>query len=148
MSTTVRVPDTDQHRVRGSLLTTGAASFAVAGVWTVLGAHTWEEWASMLALEVVVTLGVYGVVIPKALERRSAGLTALILAVLAAALTVPAFWSGLPLILGVAGMLLGYAARRAARGAGLGIAAIVVGALAVIGYLTIYVVDGLLLGNL
>ena len=66
MSTTVRVPDTDQHRVRGSLLTTGAASFAVAGVWTVLGAHTWEEWASMLALEVVVTLGVYGVVIPKA----------------------------------------------------------------------------------
>ena len=148
MSTTVHISETDRHRVRGSLLPIGTISFAVAGVWTVLGAHTWEEWATVLVLEVLVTLGVYGVVIPKALEHRRAGGVALILAVLAAALTVPAFWSGLPLILGVAGVLLGYAALRAARGAGLGIAAIVVGALAVIGYLTIYVVDGLILGNL
>ena len=54
---------------------------------------------------------------------------------------VPAFWSGLPLVLGVAGALLGYAGRNAASGARLSIAAFVVGLLSSIGYVAIYVID-------
>ena len=53
----------------------------------------------------------------------------------------PAFWSGLPLVLGVAGALLGYAGRNAASGARLSIAAFVVGLLSSIGYVAIYVID-------
>ena len=46
-----------------------------------------------------------------------------------------------PLVLGVAGALLGYAGRNAASGARLSIAAFVVGLLSSIGYVAIYVID-------
>jgi len=49
----------------------------------------------------------------------------------------------LPLVLGVAGALIGNAGRRAPTGANKCIAAMVLGTLASIGYLAIYVSDGL-----
>jgi hypothetical protein len=70
------------------------------------------------------------------------------LSVIAALLTLPAFWTGLPLVLGAAGALVGYAGRGAAKGSGLSIAALLIGALSVLGYLTIYIVDGIVMGNL
>ncbi len=83
---------------------------------------------------------VFGLVVPWA-EKRSqaprtnrpakAGLVASILGLL----TVVAFWSGLPVILGGAGVALGLAGRERAAEAGrrrLAVAAIIVGALAVL----------------
>ncbi len=83
---------------------------------------------------------VFGLVVPWA-EKRSqaprtnrpakAGLVVSILGLL----TVVAFWSGLPVILGGAGVALGLAGRERAAEAGrrrLAVAAIIVGALAVL----------------
>lgn len=140
--------DTDHDRARRFALPLGVATLAVATVWTILGAHGMAETVTVLPVLVVVTAAVYGFLVPRALSRPSAGGTAFALSVVAAALTLPAFWSGLPLVLGAAGALLGYVGRNAATGAGKSIAAIVLGALAVIGYLTIYIVDGLVFGNL
>ena len=53
-----------------------------------------------------------------------------------------------PLVLGAAGTLVGYAGRGATKGSGLSIAAMLIGVLSVLGYLTIYIVDGIVMGNL
>jgi hypothetical protein len=50
-------------------------------------------------------------------------------------------WTGLPVLLGTAGLLIGLAGRRAHRGSAPAIAALILGALAVVGYVAIYVVD-------
>ena len=126
--------------------------FVVSSTWTVLGAHNMTEIIVSLGLATVVTVGVYGFVVPRGLRRgRTGGSTggmALGLSIPALLLTVPAFWSGLPLILGAAGVMLGHAGRNADSGSGKSITAVVLGALAVIGYLAIYLIDGLLFGNL
>ena len=80
--------------------------------------------------------------------RDAAPKTALAMSVIAALLTLPAFWTGLPLVLGAAGALVGYAGRAAAKGSGPSIAAMLIGVLSVLGYLTIYIVDGIVMGNL
>ena len=63
------------------------------------------------------------------------------LGVLGVLLVAPAFWSGLPAQLGVAAALLGYAGKRAAAGSGQAIVGLVIGLLAVMGYVAIYVAD-------
>lgn len=147
-STSFTDSTTDHDAARRALLPVGVGTFAGSAVWTGLGAHSLREVAVVLAVAAVVTAAVYGLLLPRSLRRESAGGTALTLALLAALLTLPAFWSGLPLILGAAGVLLGLAGRNAATGAGKSVTAIGVGALAVLGYLTIYIVDGLLMGNM
>ena len=84
---------------------------------------------------------VWAYVVPRALRKESAGGTALGLAVPAALLVVPAFWSGLPLVLGVAALLVGNAGRKAPTGAGKCIAAIALAAVTVLFYLSIYVTE-------
>ena len=147
-STTFTGSTSDHDAARRAMLPVGVATFAGSAVWTVLGAHNLREIVVVLAVAAVVTAAVYGLLLPRSLRRESAGGTALALALLAALLTLPAYWSGLPLILGAAGVLLGLAGRNAATGAGKSVAAIGIGALAVLGYLTIYIVDGLLMGNM
>ncbi len=120
----------------------GAATGVVAATLALLFAHDWNEVAVVAAVLVVVTAGVYGYVVPRALRKESAGGTALGLAIPAALLAVPAFWSGLPFVLGIAAMLVGNAGRRARTGAGTCIAALVLGALTVVFYLSIYVMEG------
>ena len=61
--------------------------------------------------------------------------------VVALLLVVPASWSGLPMLLGAAATLLGYAGRRADSGAGKAIVALVLGLLAMAAYLAVYVSD-------
>ena len=57
-------------------------------------------------------------------------------------LSVPVlFWSGLPLVLGAAATMLGHAGKRADEGSGKAIAAFVLGVLALIGYVAVYVGD-------
>jgi hypothetical protein len=53
-------------------------------------------------------------------------------------LTVVAFWSGLTPILAGGGALLGWAGRDADRGRAMSWAAVVIGAIALVGYLAIY----------
>jgi hypothetical protein len=81
--------------------------------------------------------------VTRALRKDSAGGTALGLSVPAVLLLVPAFWSGLPLVLGVAGLVVGNAGRGARSGGGKCVAAVALGALACLGYVAIYVSDGL-----
>ena len=119
----------------------GAAVAIVSATLTTLFAHDWREAISMSALIVVASALVYGYVVPRALRKESAGGTALGLAIPAALLAAPAFWSGLPLVLGVAAVLVGNAGRRAPSGSGKCIVALVLGALASLFYLSIYVME-------
>jgi hypothetical protein len=119
----------------------GAVAALVGITLSTLGAHDWTEIAIEVVLIGASSALVFGVVVPRALRKESAGGTALGLSIPAALLVVPAFWSGLPLVLGVAGMVVGNAGRSARTGAGTCIAALVLGALTVIAYAFIYVGD-------
>ena len=124
-------------------LALGAAAGLVAAATTAAFAHDWAEIVISVAIIAVVTAVIFGVVVPRALRKESAGGTALGLAIPAALLALPAFWSGLPLVLGVAGLVVGNAGRTARSGAGKCIAAVVLSALAVIAYVSIYVASGI-----
>lgn len=119
----------------------GFAAGLLALALSALGAHDWTELLVEVGLICVTTLGVFGFLVPRALRRESAPGPALGLSIPALLLVVPAFWSGLPLVLGVGGLLVGNAGRTARTGSGRCIAAVVVGALAVLAYIAIYVGD-------
>ena len=97
----------------------------------------------VVATLVLVTGVVYGWLLPRKVFDERSGSTALLLAVLAALLLLPAFWSGLPLVLGAAGALLRNAARHATFGSRAAASAIILGLLCCIGYFAVYVVDTL-----
>jgi hypothetical protein len=121
----------------------GAGVGVVAAGLTTAFAHDWTEVAFSVGLIAVVAAAVFGLVVPRSLRKASAGGTALGLSIPAVLLTLPAFWSGLPLVLGVAGLVVGNHGRMAASGARKSIVAVVLGALAVISYLAIYVMSGI-----
>ncbi len=141
MTTTVNSPTTTVTPavVRG----TGAALGLVAATLTTLFAHDWAEVISMVALIAVVTGVVFGWAVPRSLAGDRPGRAGLAYAVIAALLVLPAFWTGLPFVLGVAAVILGNAGRTARSGAGASIAAVVLGALTSLFYLSIYVMEGI-----
>jgi len=125
-------------------LTAAAVAVALAAIGlTVYGAHDLREIVVVIAVLTAAIVGIYGFLLPRKLAGESAGGTALTLSLLAALLLLPAFWSGLPLALGVAGAILGYAGRKSVRGSARCIAALVLGTLASIGYFAVYVLDTL-----
>ncbi len=128
---------------RGAVAGIGLASALVAAAGAAFGAHDWVEIAVVGGVIAVATALVFGLVVPKALRKESAGGTALGLSVPALLLLLPAFWSGLPLVLGVAGVVVGNAGRKAPSGSGKCIAAVVLGGLAAVGYLAIYISDAM-----
>lgn len=132
---------TDRAGARRAIVPVGVGSFAAAVFWTAMGAHDVGELAVVVAACAVVAGGVFGFVLPRAMREESAPGTALTLSVLGLLLIVPAFWSGLPMVLGAAGALLGYAGRAARTGAKGSITALVVGLLAVVGYWAAYITD-------
>jgi hypothetical protein len=136
---TSHYPSTTTRAVAGIGLATGL----VAAAGTAFGAHDWTEMIVVWGVLAVGTSLVFGLVVPRALRKESAGGTALALSIPALVLLLPAFWSGLPLVLGVAGLVVGNAGRRAPTGAGKCIAAVVLGSLAAIGYFAIYISDGM-----
>jgi hypothetical protein len=85
----------------------------------------------------------YPLVVAPGLRRERADGRALVLGILGVLLILPAFWSGLPMILGAAAALLGYAGRRSAAGAGRATTALVLGTLSMVGYVAFYVSDWL-----
>ena len=58
------------------------------------------------------------------------------------------FWSGIGPVLAVSGILLGLAARRTGDGPGKGAFAVGIGALALLGYVAIYVSDWMATNNI
>lgn len=127
------------------LLATLTALVAIG--WTIFGAHNWRGIGITTAAIVVFSVLAFGVVVPRARKAGTHASWSLGLGIPAVLLTMPVFWSGLPLVLGVAAVLLGNEGRLAERGSGKAIAGLVLGALAVVGYLAIYVGDGVIGGN-
>ncbi len=138
--TTTDIRPTISSRSRSGAL--GLASGLVAAALTALFAHDWGEVVFSVSLIALVTAVVFAVVVPRALRKNSAGGTALALAIPAALLALPAFWSGLPLVLGVAGVLVGNHGRQVPDGGRKSIVALVLGALAVVSYIAIYATTG------
>jgi hypothetical protein len=137
--TTTTAPQTTTRTPSAALI--GVAVAVVASAATTLFAHDWAEVGFMVPTILIAAVLVFGVVVSRALRKESAGGTALGLSIPAAVLTLPAFWTGLPLVLGAAGMLVGNAGRNARTGGGKCIAALVLGAIATLGYLAIYVMS-------
>lgn len=121
----------------------GTGTAAMAFTLTTLFAHDWTEVIVVGGVIVAVTALVFGLVVPRALRSGASGGTALALAIGAAVVVVPAFWSGLPAVLGVAAMILGRTALLGRGGGGKAIAALVLASLTVLFYLSIYVMEGI-----
>lgn len=143
MSTTTTHTDTpsDAATARRANLPTGIAALAVALFFTIARADSNGERISMSALEIVASAVIFGLVVPRALRQESAGGRGLAIGVIAVLLVIPAFWSGLPMLLGACAALIGYAGKRAGTGSGKSMASLVVGLFAVIGYVAFYVLD-------
>lgn len=132
-------PATSNRAVAGI----GLTSALVATAGTLFGAHDWREVGVVVGVIALTTALVYGVVVPRALRKESAGGTALALSIPAALLLLPAFWAGIPFVLGTAGAVVGNAGRNARTGAVKSIVGAVLGALAAVAYVAIYVSDGM-----
>jgi hypothetical protein len=126
---------------RARLAGLGAAALAVTATFTVWRADSAQEILTVLAVLVPTVIGVYGFLLPRQLRHASAPNTAMTLAAIAGLLLLPAFWSGQSFVLGVAAAVVGWSGRYAATGSRRSIAALVIGVLAAIGYLAIYLVD-------
>lgn len=89
-----------------------AAALSAAGVFTEVE-YRYTKYALSVIFIAVAAVIVFGIVVPWA-ARRSAGSAGvgLVLSILGV-ITVVAFWSGLPPVLAVGGIVLGYAGRRA-----------------------------------
>jgi hypothetical protein len=141
MTSTTATPAARSVDTQPLALGTGAGVLAAALIAAF--AHDWGEIAFSVGILAVVTAVVFGLLVPRALRKESAGGTALGLSIPAVLLALPAFWSGLPLVLGVAGLVVGNHGRLAASGARKSIVAVVLGALAVMTYLAIHVMSGI-----
>jgi hypothetical protein len=132
---------------RQSLAPIAVTAWTVALFWTFYGAHDWTEIAIAVAAITLTTGLVFGLVAPRALRRHSAPGWSVGLGVVAVLATLPAFSSGVPLILGAGAAVLGKSSRTAERNSGMAITGLVLGVIAVLGYLAIYIGDGIILGN-
>lgn len=119
-----------------------ATTLAAVGTYGGNDEQGTNEFLVVCAVIAVAAAVVFGLVVPKGLQREAAGATALTLSILGL-VTVLAFWSGLTPILAGGGALLGWAGRDADRGRGLSWAAVAIGALALAGYLAVYLTDTL-----
>ncbi len=91
-----------------------AAALSATGVFTEVE-YRYTKYALSVVFILVVALIVFGGVVPRALRRPArSGRVGLILSFLAV-ITVVAFWSGLPPVLALGGIVLGYAGLPAAR---------------------------------
>ena len=151
-SQTVNSPVFDRDRLRSAVVPTGIITTIATLGFTAWGVF-WHgpgvqadgpgEFYMVAPIVLVTAVAVFGFLLPRALRRESAGGTALTLSIIAAVAIVPAHWAGLPLVLGVAGAMLGYAGKHAPSAAGQSIAAFVIGLLAALGYLAFYIGDTL-----
>ena len=104
-----------------------AALAAALAAWGTFGddRHGWAEFLVVCGVVAVAALAVFGWAVPGAAGSPAAGRVALTLSVLGA-LSLAAFWTGLPPVFAAGGAVLGWAAReRPAGKVALGLAAVV-----------------------
>jgi hypothetical protein len=143
MSTTTLPTTTssDHERSRRLVVPVGAGSFLVAAFLMVVRSDSRSEWLAMVPVALVAALLIFGLVVPRGLRHESAGGRGVAMGLVGLLLVVPGSWSGLPLLLGAAAALLGNAGRRAERGSGPAMAALVLGVLSVVAYVAFYTAD-------
>ena len=127
-----------------------AATIAFLGVGVAAGLAAWgtygednpstSEYLIVLAIIGVAALVVFGWIVPRALAKPSAGVTALVLAVLAV-LTVGVMWTGLPPVLAAGAAVIGIAGWNAPPRPWLCRTAVVIALFAVVGDVAVYVGD-------
>jgi hypothetical protein len=119
-----------------------AALAAGLAAWGTYGESHPEtrEYLVVLAIIAVATAAVFGWIVPRGLRRDSAATTALVLSVLGL-VSIAVFWSGLPAVLAMGGIVLGWAGRNARHGSRLSIAAVAVGLFAIAADIAVYVQD-------
>ena len=132
---------TERDRARRAVVPVAVGSFLVAAFLDLARADSAGEALSMVAFGLIVVSLLYPLVVVRSLRSEDASGRALALGIVGLLLIVPAFWSGLPMILGAAAALLGYAGRRAETGSGKATAAFVLGTLSMVGYVASYVTD-------
>jgi hypothetical protein len=119
-----------------------AIAFAAAfGAWGSFGDNGdfGDYWPVLLIIAVLAAI-VFGFAVPRAVRGAwPLARTGLVLSVIGL-LTVAAFWSGAPPIFAFPGILLGYFARQRGE-SGVATAAIIVGVLAVVADIAIYIAD-------
>lgn len=125
--------------------TAGILSYAVGAVLTAPEAHDTTEIVVVLSIAGLVALAVFGWLLPQGMAKGAPG-TAVALSGVGALLFFPAFWSMLPLLLGVGGAMLGYACighapKRAYAAMGLG-------GITAVGFLYLYIVVGVIMDAL
>ena len=124
---------------------TAAVAIAVAailGAWGTFGGdgNSTGDYIFVLVIIGVLAAIVYGLVVPRAARGIwPMARTGLILSILGL-LTVIVFWSGAPPIFAFAGILLGYFARER-EPSGLATGAILIGVMALIADVAIYIAD-------
>jgi hypothetical protein len=128
----------------GTALPAAAAAALAAGLaaWGTFGddGHGVGEYLIVLGIIAVATAVVFGWIVPRALRREEAGTTALVLSILGVA-TIAVFWTGLPPVLAMGGLVLGWAGRAAHRRRVLSYAAAALGAFALVANVVGYVQD-------
>lgn len=113
-----------------------AAALAAWGTWGGDEDHSTGDYLIVLAVIAVSAAIVYGLVLPRWGTPR----TGIILGVLAV-LSIVVFWSGLPVVLGIAAIVIGLSYRGSKEGSGAATAALVLGALALVGSVVVYIID-------
>jgi hypothetical protein len=141
VTSTVSSTVTRRENINRLVLPTAAATTVVAAALSFVGRNDMGEWYFELGIQVVTAALVFGVVTPRGLRHESAGGRALVMAVIGLLVVVPAFWLGIPVQLGAAAALLGYAGRRAGTGSGKCMVALVLGILTVVAYVAINLGD-------
>lgn len=145
--------DTERQRVRAAVRPVAFLVLVVAVAFTALGTFPFGSaknfspeqhgWPEFLGVTIVVGIAIgilFGKVVPHAPNSDAAAGRALGFSI-AAILLLAVFWSGLPLVFGAAGILLGYSGRLSAKSSTASIIAIALGALASLGYVAIYILD-------
>jgi hypothetical protein len=101
-----------------------------------------RAYVPILALIVLVTLGVFAWGVPSALDLDEQGPSVVALGLSSLGLlTVPLFWTGLPAVLAMGGIVLGRMQEDDPEGQRLAQAAIRVGAVSIALYLLIFLFD-------
>jgi CBS domain containing-hemolysin-like protein len=147
MTTTAHLqsPMTATSSIRRTSAIVGVLTYAVGAAFSVLNTNGVREAVIVLVVAAVVGAVVFGWLVPRGMTTGAPG-AAVGLSAVAVLLLLPAFWSMLPLLLGVAGAMLGRACVEHAPKRSY--AAIALGAISVVGYLVLYVVVGLIMGDL
>jgi len=132
--TTFAVDDRGQTGLFALVSVAVAAGLAAWGTWGDDADHSLGEYLAVLAIIAVSATIVFGLVVPRWHGKRAALLVGVL-----AVVSVVAFWSGLPVVLGAAAILLGLRLRDTEQSAGS--VALALGCLAIAGTVVIYILE-------